>query len=50
MIINDKPERNSGADWLAEQSKKLLEDQKQSWPLLNENYQNLSEVRELHSE
>lgn len=45
MIINDKPERNSGADWWAEQSKKLLEDQKQSWPLLNENYQNLSSTK-----
>jgi len=45
MIINDKPERNAGADWWAEQSKKLLEDQKQSWPLLNENYQNLSATK-----
>ena len=45
MIINDKPERNSGADWWAEQSKKLLEDQKQSWQLLNESYQNLSETK-----
>jgi len=45
MIINNKPERNSGADWWAEQSKKLLEDQKQSWSLLNENYQNLSDAK-----
>jgi ATP adenylyltransferase/5',5'''-P-1,P-4-tetraphosphate phosphorylase II len=45
MIINDRPERNSSADWWAEQSKKLLEDQKQSWQLLNENYQNLSAAK-----
>ena len=45
MILNDKPERNSGTDWWAERSKKLLEDQKQSWLLLNENYQNLSAVK-----
>ena len=45
MIINNKHERNSGADWWAEQSKKLLEDQKKSWPLLNENYQNLSTAK-----
>lgn len=45
MIINDKPERNSSADWWAEQSRKLLEDQKQSLPLLNENYQNLSSTK-----
>ena len=45
MIINDKPDRNSGPDWWAEQSKELLEDQKQSWPLLKENYQNLSATK-----
>ncbi len=45
MIINDKPDRNSGTDWWAEQSKKILEDQKQSWPLLKENYQNLSATK-----
>jgi len=45
MIKNDKPDRNSGSDWWAEQSKKLLEDQKLSWPLLKENYQNFSVVK-----
>jgi len=42
MIIEQKPERNSSSDWWSEQSKKLLEDQKRSWQLLNDNYKNLS--------
>ena len=45
MILYEKPERGSKADWWAEQSKKLLDYQKQSWPLLNENYKKLSNVK-----
>lgn len=44
MIIDEKPEKTHGAAWWSDRSKKLLADQKDSWPLLKENYQNLGGV------
>ncbi|PKL83907.1 MAG: DUF4922 domain-containing protein [Ignavibacteriae bacterium HGW-Ignavibacteriae-3] len=46
MIIEERPEKNQGASWWSDRSKKLLADQKNSWPLLKENYQNLENVIE----
>ena len=45
MIIEEKPGKNSGADWWANRVKKLLNDQKSSWQLLKNNYENLSKVQ-----
>lgn len=45
MIIEDRPGKNSGADWWADRAKELIEDQKSSWTLLKENYENLSSVK-----
>lgn len=44
MILNDKPEKNQNADWFAEQSRQLLAQQKLSWLLLKNNYENLDNV------
>ena len=44
MIIHDNPEKNLNADWFAEQSRQLLAQQKLSWPLLKNNYDNLNNV------
>jgi len=44
MIIHDKPKTNQNADWFAEQSRHLLAQQKLSWLLLKNNYENLDNV------
>jgi hypothetical protein len=44
MIIEEKPEKNSGTEWWAERTKKLLEEQNASWPLSKINYENLSNI------
>lgn len=45
MIIEEKPVKNSAADWWANRSKKLIEEQKLSWKLLGDNYKNLSRIQ-----
>jgi ATP adenylyltransferase/5',5'''-P-1,P-4-tetraphosphate phosphorylase II len=45
MTIEEKPGKNSGADWWANRSRKLIEEQKHSWKLLGDNYKNLSQVQ-----
>ena len=45
MILEVRPEKNKNIDWLAEQTKQLLSDQKKSWPFLKSNYDNLSSVQ-----
>ena len=45
MIFEEKPGKNIGADWWANRIKKLLNDQKSSWSLLKDNYENLSNVQ-----
>lgn len=45
MILETRPDKNKNFDWLAEQSKLLLADQKKSWSLLKKNYENLSYVQ-----
>lgn len=44
MILNEKPGKNNHHDWWADKTKKLLDDQKISWQLLQENYGNLSKT------
>jgi hypothetical protein len=45
MIIEEKPDRNHGTDWWADRSKAMLEEQKISWTLLKNNYENLANVQ-----
>ncbi len=45
MIYEEKPGKNNSDNWWAERTKKLLEDQKSSWGLLKENYENLSGLK-----
>ncbi len=45
MMIEEKPEKNSGAEWWAERTKKLLDEQKTSWQLLKINYENLAKIQ-----
>lgn len=44
MIIDEKPAKNNTTDWWADRIKKLLEDQKPAWKLLESNYKNLTHV------
>lgn len=44
MIIEDRPGKNQNSNWWANRTKKLLEDQKETWQLLKDNYLNLSKV------
>ncbi|MBI1937975.1 MAG: DUF4922 domain-containing protein [Ignavibacteriales bacterium] len=44
MISSEKPGKNNHKDWWADKTKKLLEDQKNSWEVLRENYKNLSKT------
>lgn len=44
MIIDEKPAKNNTTDWWADRIKKLLEDQKPAWKLLESNYENLTHV------
>ncbi len=45
MMIEEKPKKNSGIEWWAERTKKLLDEQKASWPLLKINYENLANIQ-----
>ena len=45
MMIEEKPEKNSGTEWWAERTKKLLDEQETSWPLLKTNYQSLTNIQ-----
>lgn len=45
MILDIGSARNKNIDWLAEQTKQLLSEQKKSWPFLRNNYENLASVQ-----
>ena len=45
MIIEEKPGKNSGPDWWCLRAQKLINDQKSSWQLLKESYENLSNIQ-----
>lgn len=45
MILELNSEQNRNSNWLADQTKQLLLDQKKSWPLLRKNYESLSAVQ-----
>lgn len=45
MIIEERPGKHNVSDWFALQSQKLLNDQKNSWETLRNNYENLSLVK-----
>ena len=45
MIFDDKPEKGSSSVWWAERANQLLNEQKESWALLRQNYEALSGVQ-----
>ncbi|MCX6169449.1 MAG: DUF4922 domain-containing protein [Ignavibacteriales bacterium] len=45
MLIEEKLEKNSGTDWWAERTKRLLIEQTSAWPLLKNNYENLANIQ-----
>ena len=45
MILEEKPEKNHSADWWADRSGRLLDEQKSSWPLLGINFERLQKTQ-----
>ncbi len=44
MIFEEKPDKNNNSGRWAERARELLEEQKNSWPLLKSNYDNLEKI------
>lgn len=45
MILEVRPPNKKNIEWLADRTKQLLSEQKDSWPLLKDNYENLASVQ-----